>query len=319
MTPLQLDPLSKPTFYFIGVSTRRSSIHAIFPAWSEILGLNVELVGFDAPLHAPAETYRAIVQHIKADPLARGALVTSHKIDLLAACRDLFDELDEYAQLCGEVSCIARRNGRLRGAARDPVASGQAWGHFVPAGHFARTQAEALCLGAGGAATAITLFAAALCPPEQRPRRITVVDIDRQRLDDLRQIHSQLRTGVAFEYLLNGDPVVNDRLMAALPPGSLAINATGMGKDRPGSPITPACRFPQNGVVWELNYRGELEFYHQARSQATLRNLVVEDGWVYFLHGWSQVLAEAFELPLTPAIFAQLADAAGPFRPSSII
>ncbi len=319
MTPSQFDPLSRPTFYFIGVSTRHSSIHSIFPAWSKILGLNVELVGYDAPLHAPAETYRAIVQHIQTDPLAAGALVTSHKIDLLAACRDLFDELDEYAQLCAEVSCIAKRGGHLRGAARDPVASGLAWDHFVPAGHFGRTRAEVLCLGAGGAATAITLFAAGLCPPEQRPRLITVVDINQQRLDNLRQLHRQLRTEVAFDYVLNSDPSVNDALLAGLPPGSLAINATGMGKDRPGSPITPAGRFPQNGLVWELNYRGELEFYRQALAQAAPANLVVEDGWVYFLHGWSQVLAEAFALELTLPVFEKLAKAAESIRPQSII
>ena len=47
--------------------------------------------------------------------------------------------------------------------------------------------------------------------------------------------------------------------MEALPAGSLVINATGLGKDRPGSPLTDHCKFPENGLVWELNYRGTLE------------------------------------------------------------
>ena len=27
------------------------------------------------------------------------------------------------------------------------------------------------------------------------------------------------------------------------------------------------CKFPQDGIVWELNYRGTLEFLHQAEAQ----------------------------------------------------
>lgn len=83
-----------PTMYFVGVTTKQSSIMNVFPKWSAILGLGAELVGYDAPLHASDDVYRAIVQHIKDDPLSLGALVTTHKIDLLAAARDLFDYLD---------------------------------------------------------------------------------------------------------------------------------------------------------------------------------------------------------------------------------
>jgi shikimate 5-dehydrogenase len=90
----------------------------------------------------------------------------------------------------------------------------------------------------------------------------------------------------------------------------MVINATGMGKDRPGSPVTDKGLFPVNGLVWELNYRGELGFLRQAERQAESRNLTVEDGWVYFLHGWSQVIAEAFHLDLTPELFAKLDEAA---------
>jgi shikimate 5-dehydrogenase len=114
--------------------------------------------------------------------------------------------------------------------------------------------------------------------------------------------------------VLNHEPEFNDALMAALPPGSMVINATGMGKDTPGSPITDAAVWPQHGLVWELNYRGELDFMRQAQRNAIRYNLTIEDGWVYFLHGWTQVIAEVFDLRLTPELFARLGEAAAKLR-----
>jgi shikimate 5-dehydrogenase len=123
-----------------------------------------------------------------------------------------------------------------------------------------------------------------------------------------------LQSDIQFEYVLNEDAAQNDSLMAALPPSSVVINATGMGKDRPGSPITDAGQFPQNGIAWELNYRGELDFLHQAEQQAQRHQLHIEDGWHYFVHGWTQAIAEVFQLQLTPDLFQQLDDAARAFR-----
>jgi shikimate 5-dehydrogenase len=81
----------------------------------------------------------------------------------------------------------------------------------------------------------------------------------------------------------------NDEILARLAPGSLVINATGLGKDAPGSPLSPLAQFPENGIVWDLNYRGDLVFLEQARQQKNHVTLV-EDGWIYFLHGWTQGL-----------------------------
>jgi shikimate 5-dehydrogenase len=304
-----------PTLYFIGVSTKQSSIMKVFPTWSEILGLGADIAGYDAPLHAPAEVYRAIVAHIKRDPLAKGALVTTHKIDLLEACRDLFDELDPYAELCGEVSCLSKRDGKLIGHAKDPITSGLAWQAFVPKGHWGRTGGHVLCLGAGGSAIAISVFAASLPDAADRPKKFIAVNRTPPNLERLKGVHRKLDTDIAFGYVVNEDPRTNDALMASLPPGSMVVNATGMGKDRPGSPITDAGVFPENGLVWELNYRGELDFLHQARRQAEARKLTIEDGWVYFLHGWTQVIAEVFGVELSPERFARLDEAAAELRP----
>ena len=49
-------------------------------------------------------------------------------------------------------------------------------------------------------------------------------------------------------------------MLAARPPHSLVVNASGLGKDRPGSPLPDGAPFPRHGVAWELNYRGERLF-----------------------------------------------------------
>jgi len=309
-----LPPCTVPTMYFIGVTTTQSSIMKVFPKWSDILGLGAQIRGYDAPIHAPAETYRRIVTHIQNDPLALGALVTTHKIDLLDATRDLFDWLDAYALICGEISSISKRDGQLQGHAKDPISAGLAWETFVPNGYFAQTSADVLCLGAGGAALAIALYLAGRLDPADRPPRLIAVDRSQARLHALEAAMSRLQTGIAFEYVLNDDPQRNDALLEKLPPASVVINATGMGKDIPGSPITDQARFPEHGRVWELNYRGALDFLRQAQRQAASRDLTVEDGWVYFLHGWTQVIAQVFHIGLTPELMDRLAAAAASLR-----
>ena len=84
-------PASRPTKYFHGVTTGQSSIMRLFPIWAEALGIDGVIKGIDIAIHAPAEDYCAVVEFIKNDPLSQGALVTTHKIDLLSACRDMFE------------------------------------------------------------------------------------------------------------------------------------------------------------------------------------------------------------------------------------
>ena len=59
---------SAPTFYFIGVTTAKSSINRVFPLWMRILGKpEIVLQGIDLPIHAPAAEYRAVVSGIKTE------------------------------------------------------------------------------------------------------------------------------------------------------------------------------------------------------------------------------------------------------------
>jgi shikimate dehydrogenase len=308
---------------FVGVTTGDSSINRIFPRWRDALGLGeAELVGCDIALDAPPEDYRAAVESMRDE--AAGALVTSHKIDILRHARDLFDELDEHARRLNEVSCIAIRDGRVLGWAKDPVTGTRSLDALLPNGHFAATGGHALIMGAGGAGTAL---AHCLQARADRPERIVVTDRAPDRLARARELvgggprdgsapAGELARdgGAAIELVEIAEP--HDHLLASLPPGTLVINATGMGKDRPGSPLTDAATFPDRAVAWELNYRGELRFLRQARAQAAARRLIVEDGWRYFLEGWSSHIEEVFQRPISAQDVEALSEAADFARPA---
>lgn len=291
-------PALRPTLYFVGVTTGHSSIMKVFPIWAEALGIDAVIQGIDLPVHAPAEDYRAVVDFMKHDPLSLGALVTTHKIDMYNAASDLFDYIDPYAQRFGELSSISKLDGRLCAHAKDPISSGLAMDAFIPQGHWLKTGAQVCVLGAGGSALSISAYLG----NEERhgediPSAIQFTNRSAPRLAEAVRILEFLN--VPMVYHLCKEPALNDAVVEALPAGSLVVNATGLGKDRPGSPLTDKCKFPRNGIIWELNYRGTLEFMHQAEGQKEELGLTIEDGWTYFIHGWTQVIAEVFHIDIT--------------------
>ena len=313
--PTHLQRCQQPTFFFIGVTTSQSAAQRIFPRWMALLERSeVLLRGVDFRIHDEPAHYRQLVDLIKDDPLALGGLITTHKIDLLNAARDRFDQLDPYAQLCGEVSCISKRAGALHGHAVDPVADGRALDAILGADYFGRTGGHLLCFGAGGAAAALALHILNKRAMADQPTQFTFVDLDTSRLEHVRGMVEKLPTAIQFHYIQNVDPRQNDTWLAQLPTGSVVINATGMGKDRPGSPITDDAHFPLQGVAWELNYRGALDFMHQALRQQAELKLIVADGWVAFLHGWTGVIAQVLNVEITPTLFQQMAEVATHYR-----
>ena len=70
--------------------------------------------------------------------------------------------------------------------------------------------------------------------------------------------------------------------------------------------------FPEQTIIWELNYRGSLEFYRHAQEQEASRKLRIHDGWDYFLLGWSFVMEEVFHFELTEPLMNQLKNIANP-------
>ncbi|MGK0187306.1 MAG: shikimate 5-dehydrogenase [Verrucomicrobiales bacterium] len=310
---------------FIGVTTRQSSIIPVFPKWATALGLgDAVLEGMDFVVHDDPARYREAVAFIKNSPLAMGALVTTHKMDLFTAASDLFDEIDPLSRSMGEISSIFKRDGKLCGRTVDPMNGGKALAALLPDHYWkapasmpssastastasteALATAEVCILGAGGAGIALSWHLAQ--PGQNNPQRIHVTDRDPAKLAHMQKFHSASNTSRdCIHFHLCQSATDNDQLVSELPAGSLIINATGLGKDAPGSPLTCGSSFPQNAIAWDLNYRGNLLFLDQARSRADVQAV---DGWQYFIYGWSSVIADVFHLAI-PDGGAQLAELA---------
>lgn len=293
MTADTLVAAAEPTFVFVGVTTGASSIMEVFPRWAAHLGLPPRIVGIDVPLDAAPETYRRVVRFLKEDPLSLGALVTTHKLNLFKASKDLFDEIGESAAQLDEISSISKRGNRLLGHAMDDVTSGLAYDEIV-----GDAEDELLLLGAGGSSLALTLHLHRKdLAGAGVPRRIVVTNRRPGRIDEMRAFHERIGFTLPIEYVISPEPVDNDEALATMAAGATVVNATGLGKDRPGSPLTDAARFPQNGVAWDFNYRGDLVFLDQARHQSD-RGITAVDGWFYFLHGWTRVMAQVFDITI---------------------
>jgi len=283
------------TVWFVGVSTAGSLVHRAMPRWRPLLPDDIDIRGRDLRLDAPASAYRTLLDDLGRDGTAVGAVVTSHKVALYRAARDLFAGLDDLAVACGEVNAVRRTSGGLLGFARDPVSVGWVVDRIWPAG----TGGEVVCLGAGG--TAVALGRHLLARP-RRPR-LMFADTRPEAVDHLR---ATLGDGVSTR--VGAGPW--DELVAAARPGTLVVNATGMGKDRPGAPLSPSARFPTDAVMWELNYRGDLPLLAQARSQ----HVVAHDGWSLFCQGWAASLAAVLDLDDT-GMGDRFEQAARPLRP----
>ena len=286
---------------FVGVTTGSSLVHRAMPAWQPLLASPCGLRGVDISLGADDGTYVRLLGDLLRDESVAGAVVTTHKARMFRAGRELFARLDPVALACEEVNAVRRTGGGLHGWARDPVSAGRVADRIWP-----DAEGQVICLGAGGTAVALARHLLTT-----RPRlRFACADQDPAAVGHLARLAARPVAG----YVGTGHW---DDLVSTAPPGSLIVNATGMGKDRPGAPITSRARFPPRSVIWELNYRGDLKFLSQARLQARGRQLQVHDGWQLFCHGWAAALTPILGLPDDDALGDQFAEAAQSLRPGA--
>jgi len=289
---------------FLGVHTQGSMAVKVFPDWACALGIQgATLRGVNLPIDGSLNEHYGAIDRIKQDPQIYGALVTSHKLSIVRAAEQLIDHYTDEAKLTGEVSALYKRQGKLWGHAVDPVNCGLAMAKFLPSNWwFHHKKSGILVLGGGGAC--IALLVNILQHNLNPPSFIQIVEKCVDNLEHCAQVIKRLDSDqTSVELIHSHSPRVCDQLISDLPPHSMVINATGMGKDIPGSPVTDAVSFPMHGVVWELNYRGTRPFLRQAKRQSHSKSLIVEDGWHYFLYGWSSVIGIVFDLPMNAKRF----------------
>jgi shikimate 5-dehydrogenase len=285
--------------WFVGVSTGGSLIHRALPLWRDLLPSECAIRGIDLDLDARDEAYLGLVERLRAEDGAAGAVVTAHKLRLFAAARSELADLDPIALACEEVNAIRRAGLTLRAYARDPVSVGRVVDRIWPEG-----EGDVICLGAGGTAVALSHH----LREKRGSPRFVCAERDEAALARL----ARLARGPIAAHLGEGPW---DDIVAAAPPRSLIVNATGLGKDRPGAPTSDRVTFPRRAVVWELNYRGNLRFLRQARAQAGAAELSVHDGWRLFCHGWAAALGAVLDIGDDPELGERFVDAARPIRP----
>jgi shikimate 5-dehydrogenase len=315
---------------FLGISTAGSLAHRAFPGWSQLFCPGAVMRGADLPADASPAAFRDLVAAMTANSRVLGAVVTSHKLRLFRACEDLVDYAEPLVALTQEIADIDTRDG-VRAFARDAQSLdiildgiGGAGGQDGPGGAGPR---PVLCIGAGGAAIALMLamrldIAGTLAA--QRPviragqaarGRLTIVGRDQESLDNVRAVRD--RCGIPADgagLLLAPDQDAVARQVRSAAPLTVVINATGLGKIEPGSPLPDEAPFPPDAVAWDFNYRGPLTFLDQARRAG----VVTEDGWDYFVAGWSAALAAIAGRELTPELLGQAVLSARPFRPGCV-
>ena len=275
---------------FLGVTTSESSVHRAFPAWMDAFGLGgrVTLEGVDLPIGAPAAGYAAFVDRVRGDASIAGAVVTTHKAALFEACEGRFDAVTGLAAMLREVGGISRAGGTLTADAPDARSVARVAAHLLTDARWVAGPRRAVILGAGGAGLSL---AYGLCdgPPEIAARSIVMTDVDPARVDAARAVASRWRrsTALVVDHARAG---ANDSLIRGAPEGTLIVNASGVGKDRPGSPLAADVLLPRQSIYWDFNYRGTLELLRSARAQADERDLLVADGADYLVRGWLEAL-----------------------------
>lgn len=274
--------------WFVGIRTAGSAAVRAFPAWMDVLGSDARLSCADLPLDSSADAYRELVRAFAASEDAIGAVITGHKARLFEHARDELDVVDEPAWACRELSVLYRRGVQVHGTAIEIDSTRQALATIAPAAHWRTTGGELLVLGAGG--TAAALLAAIFTDGEGRrdgPRRVHLFDVVADRARQL----SELVASWSPRTTVTAHPATDaGMVMAGLAPHSLIVNATGVGKDTPGSPVTLPAAWPRHAIFWEVNYRGELAMLGDAIAAAPERELRVHDGWSLFIAGWAEAL-----------------------------
>lgn len=299
-----------PLYLFIGISTSGSRVHEIFPRWAPLVAPSAVLKGVDLPDSAPADDFRRLVIAMRENPRVCGAVITSHKLRLFRAVGDLLDHVDPLVGITHEINSLDTRGGQVAGYARDAQSLDivlDTTGSGTP-----RPTRAVTCIGAGGSAIALMLAmgldipatmhsGAAVARVAGRSRGpLRILGRRQAALDEIQDVRERAQLeSMDVKLILAVTPDDVATHLRQTPATGIIANATGLGKLGPGSPVPDPSAFPPDTLAWDFNYRGPLTFLDQARQAG----VQIEDGWDYFVAGWSAALAAITGQELTPALF----------------
>lgn len=292
----------KPTMLFIGVSTHKSFINEVFYDWLHIIKRDGELIGVNLDINCKPLNYLDICSFIRANELVLGSLVTTHKVNLYNAAKDLFDYLPRTCNEFEEIGCIYKNNGKLCGEVTDLFSVKNALGNILPENYLSTSPIDFCILGSGGAGLALAYRI--LIDENQKLNRLVITDVSKERIIATNSILKKYdKRGILELFLVKNNDT--DNIIRNLRQGSVIVNATGLGKDRPGAPFTENVDIPYKCFIWDFNYRGALDFLKIATAQQKRKQLIIHDGWRYFINGWMQVISRVFNVENIETYFDQ--------------
>lgn len=275
--------------YFLGIRTEGSLALRAFPKWMTRFASNCTIKPVDMRKSSSPEDYLTFVRSVRDDPQCVGAQITSHKMDIFGAAWRHIDHRSQDVENLEEIGGLVSGAGELSAISPDAMALGTELSLVV-----GRQSRALIVLGGGGAGRSIALSAAKI---PQVPS-ITITELNEDRLSGLDEWKRRLSLEDRCSEVTIRPGADNEDVVSSASTGTVVVNATGLGKDAPGSPISEGTRLPEDGVVWDLNYRGELKFLEHARRQAE-QGLVLRDGFSFFLRNWTCFLEAALDRKLS--------------------
>ncbi len=290
----------KPTVYVVGTDPIPDGLLTVLPKWARRFGQrSTAIVPVAAPLEADAAGYRRLVEFLRDEYHAVGAVMVSNASTLFEHTHQLFDTFDGDAELLGEIGTAVRAPGTLTGLAPAKTAAQRAYEYTF--GHDTDPP-EVLIIGATGPARAL-----ALSLSESTPRQVTLTTLDGKSMTDMRQRIAELPEDKRPTLLHVESQLEHDRLVTLLPPGSLVVNATGPEEIGTPSPVGAAALFPKDALIWDLGAVGiSSAFLDKARQQRKVRGLRLADGPVFHQYQWIAACAAVFGASPEPAEFEKM-------------
>jgi len=271
-----------------------------------VLGVTWRLDHANFPAGAGADEIVGL-SPLLSEPDVVGGLITTHKAAAFEFIRDDFDLIEPMCGDLAEIGVAYKRGDLLCGGVSDVDSGGYALARVLDCPQWEGGCRAAWVLGAGGAGLAVAWNLAVR--EVGGASSVVLVESSPSRLIRVQELVSRWPSKIEIEIRAAHDE--SDPGHASLGQGALIINATGLGKDRPGSPMGADEVFPQGGIIWDFNYRGSLEFLRLAEMQRDERGLTVFDGFDYFSCGWSVVMSRVAGVIWTPELFERFREIAG--------